>query len=378
VAVAVSDFCRRAEAPASPALVREALACLAEGDDFRVKELTDGEPQARPLGPFAVVDVISGAAAALAADREKTGYYEVARELAQERAEAAPPPEPELEAPAEERGEAAEAPPAQEQPGKKRKKAPAPTVAERIAPKKRDAKAEDFPPPSPPPPATSYLPKRTLPAPRGRYTRLDSPKAKVEQLMMPASRDELVGLLEQVPHRVGLFQALESGYTGDKGPLKLEDVEKALERHHLTARHVEKERASVLGALTDARGAKGRAAHALGISLHELEQLISAAKLGREADELKDRFVREALSPKTLALRIDLLGRTRYLEDLGIEKKFSQALANDLEALLDENADAAEDDHALIALVAKKEGLNAELLEKAVEKLGLITPDEDV
>lgn len=375
VAVAVSDFCRRAEAPASPTLVREALACLSEGDDFRVKALTDGEPQARPLGPFAVVDVISGTAAALAADREKTGYYEVARELAQERAETAPPPEPEQEEPPAECDDAQEEPRAQAKPGKKSKKV---TVAERIAPKKRDANAEALPPPSPPPPATSFLPKRNLPAPRGRYTRLDSPKAKAEQLLLPASKDELVGLIEQVPHRIGLFQALESGYTGDKGPLKLEDVELALDRHHLTLRLVEKERDSVLGALSDARGAKGRAAHALGVSVQQLEHLISAAKLGREADELKDRFVREALSPKTLALRLDLLGRTRYLEDLGIEKKFSQSLANDLEALLDENADAAEDDHALIALVAKKEGLNAELLEKAVEKLGLITPDEDV
>ncbi len=381
VAVAVSDFCRRAQAPASPALVREALACLSEGDDFRVKELTDAEPTAQPLGPFAVVDVVSGTDAALAANREKTGFYELVRDLAQERAEAVPPPEPTAPEPARAADE--EAPEGEEQPksvSKARKsKAITPTVAERIAPKKRaPGTADESSFPEPPPPASSFLPKRNLPAPRGRYTRLEAPKANLEQLFGPAAYDELKAVLEQVPHRIAVFQALESGYTGDKGPLRLEDVEKALEKHKLIARVVEKERASVLGALTDARGAKGRAAHALGVSLHELDQVIAAAKLDREAADIRERFVREALSPKTLALRLDLLGRTRYLEELGIEKKFRQSLANDLEALLDENADAADDDRALVELVAKKEGLNAELLERAVEKLGLITPDEDV
>ncbi|NPC87307.1 hypothetical protein HPC49_55175, partial [Pyxidicoccus fallax] len=76
VAVAVSDFCRRAKSPAPAPEVREALALLAEDDDFRVRALTDGEPEASPLGPFAVVDVLRGTAPSLAAQRQACGFYD--------------------------------------------------------------------------------------------------------------------------------------------------------------------------------------------------------------------------------------------------------------------------------------------------------------
>ena len=92
VAVAVSDFCRRARAPASAAAVREALSLLSEADDFRVRALTDEEPETNPLGPFAVVDVIAGATQALASQRESTGYYELVQALAEERLKKAPLP----------------------------------------------------------------------------------------------------------------------------------------------------------------------------------------------------------------------------------------------------------------------------------------------
>ena len=62
LAVALSDFCRRAKAPASPLEVREALALVSGDEEFRVRQLTDGEPQATPLGPFAAIDVLQGAA----------------------------------------------------------------------------------------------------------------------------------------------------------------------------------------------------------------------------------------------------------------------------------------------------------------------------
>ncbi|HVG57849.1 MAG TPA: hypothetical protein VNA24_04795, partial [Hyalangium sp.] len=79
VAVAVSDFCRRAKAMASPAEVREALALLSEDEDFRVRTLTDTEPEVSPLGPFAVVDMLRGTAPSLAAQRQACGYYAVAQ-----------------------------------------------------------------------------------------------------------------------------------------------------------------------------------------------------------------------------------------------------------------------------------------------------------
>src|SRR5512140_1057143 len=100
LAVALSDFCRRAKSPASAAEVREALALLSPEDEFRVRQLTDREPEASPLGPFAVVDVLAGTPPHLAAQRQAVGYYDVARKLSAERA--APPPrksEPPVAAP---------------------------------------------------------------------------------------------------------------------------------------------------------------------------------------------------------------------------------------------------------------------------------------
>ncbi|HZI05888.1 MAG TPA: hypothetical protein VEZ71_17795, partial [Archangium sp.] len=99
VAVAVSDYCRRAKAPATPTEVREALALLSEDEDFRVRTLTDTEPQARPLGPFAVVDLLKGTAPELAAKRQECGYYAVVQELArvhEEKQPPAPAPSPEV------------------------------------------------------------------------------------------------------------------------------------------------------------------------------------------------------------------------------------------------------------------------------------------
>src|SRR5688572_1368668 len=91
VAVAVSDFCRRARARATAAEVRDALATLSPEEDFRVKSLTDEEPSAHPLGPFAVVDIVRGTPPALAAERQKVGYYDLARALAEARAAPLPP-----------------------------------------------------------------------------------------------------------------------------------------------------------------------------------------------------------------------------------------------------------------------------------------------
>src|SRR4051812_47748352 len=81
VAVAVSDFCRRAKAPATAVEVRDALSTVSEADDFRVKAVADGEPAASPLGPFAVIDLVHGAEPELAAQRQRTGYYEIVQQL---------------------------------------------------------------------------------------------------------------------------------------------------------------------------------------------------------------------------------------------------------------------------------------------------------
>ena len=81
LAVAVSDFCRRTGVSASPAEVRDALSLLSEDEDFRVRTVTDAEPEARPLGPWAVIDILRGTTQSLAATRHQSGYYDLAREL---------------------------------------------------------------------------------------------------------------------------------------------------------------------------------------------------------------------------------------------------------------------------------------------------------
>lgn len=372
VAVALSDFCRRAKAPASPALVREALALLADGDDARVRALADGEPDARPLGPFAVIDLLAGTDAKTAAERQEDGYYERERKKAASRPAPAPatpvasfespPPRPRASAP----------PPGPAKPKRTR----AETVAQKIAPKKR--KAGEAPATSRPAaalPGTAFLPKRNLPAPRGRFTTVDPTRATFEALFRPSGKETVATLVEQVPHRIALLRALEQGYTGRRGEaLTVGDVEDLLEAHELFAAVQEKERAGALAAILEQKGSIGRAAKDFGMSGEELELLVEALGLDREVREIRERFIKEALAPSNLALRLELLFRTRYLEDLRIERKFTQALEKELRALVDEVRDAATSVPTLVDLLSRQHALHPESLRRALEKLGLLEP----
>lgn len=373
VAVALSDFCRRAKAPASPALVRDALALLTDADDARVRALADGEPQAKPLGPFAVVDLLAGTAAETAAQRQEDGYYERERKKAASRPPApvappapiasfeSPPPRPR-----------ASAPPAQAPKPKRAKE----TVQQKIAPRKR--KAGEAPAVTRPPaalPGTAFLPKRNLPAPRGRFTTVDPTRATFESLFRPNGRDTVATLVDQVPHRVALLRALEQGYTGRKGEaLTVGDVEDLLEAHELFEAIQQKERDGALAAVLEQKGSIGRAAKDFGMSGEELELLIEALGLKREIKEIRDRFIKEALAPENLALRLELLFRTRYLEDLRIDRKFATALETELRALVDEVRDAATSVPTLVDLLSRQHALHPESLRRALEKLGLLEP----
>lgn len=371
VAVAVADFCRRAKAPASPSLVRSALALLSEADDARARALADTEPEARPLGPFAVVDVLRGTPQAAAAERERQGFYDEVRRQA---AKSPVPAAPTLTAPARRGPELLVDPAAM---AERPKKARTPTLKEKVAPRRRKAGegAEAPARPAPPLPGTAFLPKRTLPAPRGRFTRIEPSRASFEILLRADGRETLVALLEQVPHRVALLRALEQGYVGRRGEaLGLEEVEGALRQHRLLAGLEQREREAVLAGLVEQKGALGRTAHALGLEGPELQALVKALGLEREVKEVRERFAREALSPRTLGLRVELLQRTRYLEDLGIEQQFREALTRDLAALVDEVAEAATDAPTLVDMLSRQHGLHAEGLRRALEKTGLLAP----
>lgn len=350
-------------------MVREALAVLGDDDDFRVKELTDGEPTARPLGPFAVVDVVNGTAPAIAAQREQTGYYELVRSLAAKTeapAKPSPPPAPPKRARAPDPDPAPVEPTVRE--ARKQKKAAA-TVAARIAPKKRgDVPARAA---APGPREVIGPRKRNLPAPRGKFTRIEAEAGRLSELERPAAKAELAELIAQTGNRISLRKRLEQQYAVRRGvPPSPEDVDALLARHSLTAVILRKEREAILSSLTEHQGALTRVAFALGLNPFEVERLIAAAGLREEVDRIRERWVREALSTRNLPGRLELLGRSKYLADLRIVRRFKEALERDILEIL-EALPVMPDLDALVAMASKRHAINAESLRAAIDKLGI-------
>jgi hypothetical protein len=361
VAVAVSDFCRRAGAPASPRSVREALSVLPDSDDFRVRAVTDVEPPVRPLGPFAVVDLARGTPADIAALRERSGYYALVEELlALQDARSAPAPSPQapaplptsptlvaaapVAAPAPERTRAA----ADEGPSRERH--PAPTVAERIAPRRR----------SPQPPAQ----------PRGRFTQVEAQRAPLLSLEGPEGRRTLETLLEQHGHRPALLRALSQGYAGSRSAEpSAAELDALLSAQGLLESAEASERGLILEALSEYKGALGRVAWALGLRAPELTALLGRLGLAPEVERVRERFRREALSPASWTARLDLLGRRKYLEDLGVEREFADRLRADLTR---EIQSSGSDRHEAIPALARRLAVSPTLVGRALERLGLL------
>ena len=376
VAVAVSDFCRRARSPASGTEIRDALSAVSEDDDFRVRAITDEEPAASPLGPYALVDILKGASPALAAERERVGYYALTQALLSAGDEAkkgalaandedAPPSLPELfpQAPQPPRSRA-----------EKRAQEPRePTLAEKIAPRKRvaaDLRAAEEPF------GMGGIRKGELPPPRGRYTRLDSPRSPIAELESPAGKPAMEALLTQHRHRFALLPALSAQYAGRTGQdLSISELDMILHTHGLLETQERRERELMLSAYHEHKGASGRVAWALDLRPADLTRLVHVLGLEREVEEMREHFRREALSPRNWTSRLDLLGRTKYLADLGITQRFTESLRQELRTAL-KTADAP-DHEARHEYVARQLGVTSELLARTVEKLGLapVTPN---
>jgi hypothetical protein len=348
VAVAVADFCRRAGAPASPAEVRDALSALAAEEDFRVRGLTDGEPEARPLGPYAVVDVLLGTPPGLAAQRESCGYYQLARSLLAVPATPSvegthgPVPRAAVQPQAEPRPlepQAPATPPAREA---RRSEA---TVAERIAPRRR-------------PPGQ----REAAPAPpRGRFTQLPAELPPLEGL----DAVELASLLEQHAHRPALLRFLTSARAS---PVTAQLLDRALERAGLLEQAAETERELLLSTLEEQRGALGRAAWALGVRASELSGWAERLGITPALDRIRDRFRREALQPAHWTARLDLLGKRKYLEDLGVTTDFERSVEADLRRALAATEGAPEE---RTAVLATRLGVSPEALRRSLLRLGL-------
>lgn len=377
LAVAVSDYCRRARVQPSAVEVREALSTLSELDDFRVRQLTDGEPEATPLGPFAVVDIVQGARPDQAARRQEVGYYELARALAAERAQPAPAPSQEVPTIASAQTQHEQlaakltgllgAGEAQRQEKTRRQKAePGPTVSEKIAPRKRAGGTIP----------TNAAQDRELelderPQPRGRFTRIEAPKESLPALSHADARPMLETLIEQHPTRISLLKTLSTRYAGKRGPLELSELMAALDRHGLAHPLEAREHEKVLATVTEHRGAMGRASWELNLTQGELRTLIDDAGLRQKVEDVRERFRREALDPKNLKLRLDLAARTKYLDDLGIRRKFNERLSGDLRGLFKETLPDASNLDRLIDLTAQRQGVDPSSLRRAVEKLDL-------
>jgi hypothetical protein len=394
VAIALSDYCRRAENPTEGEQVREALALLTTSDDARVRALADTEPAEKPLGPFAVIDLLMGTPARLAAERQRTGYYELVRQLvssqAPDPAPSAPPlaaratprpplPMPKVSAPlppiAEAQEEVEPPPPsppsARAKKGKKAKtKARLSPLEKRIAPRHKKAGTPATPPRPMPPEKPSGFRKRDLPAPRGIYSNVTAVKQKTEVLSLSRSKEFLEGLVAQSETRYGVWKALAMHYTTKGKPISLHDVELALEHHGLLDTLATKEHDCVVSQVAQSRGGLERAAKGLGLkNKGELLALAKVVGAKKSVDAIRDRFVREALSPAHLTSRLDLAGKFKYLADLGIARQFDTALTRDLKELFDQspNADVFE--------VSRRTGFNAEMLERAATRLGLLQPE---
>jgi hypothetical protein len=353
VAVALGDFCRRAGVAAPPSEIRDALSTLGAEEDFRVHTLTESEPPARPLGPYAAVDVLGGTAPALAAQREACGYYQLLRGFLAAEERTASPAQPGEPAPApvgapvfqpspptETRASNAQPPPASSSPS-----TTAASLAERIAPRRRVAGSRE------PSPAL----------PRGRFAQLPSEQPSLEVL----DSVRLSALLAQYGHRLALLRALASGRAQG---ISSHALDSALEAAGLLGQAVESERELVLSTLEEQRGAVGRAAWALGVRASEF--LAWAERLGMtlEVDRIRDRFRREALQPVHWTARLDLLGKRKYLEDLGVTTDFERSVTEDLRRALEATQGAPEE---RTALLANRLGVAPEALRRSLLRLGL-------
>jgi hypothetical protein len=373
VAVALADYCRRNKMPSTPKRIRAALAMISEHEDGLVKQIADGEAQHQGLGPMALVDIVKGTALGTVRQRQEDGVYDslvVSAGFVRAKPETQPVISAEVEAPAAAVGVV------RHEPKKAVRKTKAQSIAEKIKPKKRDRfepePMSDDSAVAQTKGGASFLTKRNLPAPRGRFTMVDPSKLSVETLMKSDAKPMLEALVDQSLHRDELFRALESGYTGKKGhPLSADDLMLVLDKHGLKRTLEQKERAMILSGIVEQRGALGRLAKAKNLSENSLKELIFIHKLKREVGEASERYTKEALANGNLGVRLDLLFKTAYLKDLDIELKFRDRLKAELKLLIQEVLPDVTNIKDLVQALAKKHALDKELLLKALEKLQL-------
>ncbi|MBS2029219.1 MAG: hypothetical protein JST54_15055 [Deltaproteobacteria bacterium] len=358
LAIAAADFCRRAGRPSSPEAVRLALARLSPDEDSELEALLQAEPEAKPLGPEALVDVVRGLSAQEAAEREERGEY-VAMARVPRRKEKSPAARRERESahPSrdEQRQEVLAALAAShgdlERTAKKlglstealeqrlkrlslvrRAHAMSQTGSKGARPphvRPGGAKPERVRPSAPVPPP---LPKRGADRPpKGRLVLGTPAHRELRELESQAGAAELRELLKTYKgNRRQIIGSLNRVFRSTKkwGP---EELDVLLARHGLRAEAERQELDNLRYLFTQARGELGEVAKKLKVTPADLRKDLEARGLWAEAERLRDRFRRE-LFGKPLGEQVRLLlTRGRYLRELGAQEALERHVREEVE-----------------------------------------------
>ena len=204
------------------------------------------------------------------------------------------------------------------------------------------------------PPRSWPCPRPTRP-PRPRPQLPQARPAQAPRALHPpgCSQDELPGA--DARHRQGdagggagspraplrAAQLLSQQYNGARGDLTLVELEGVLRAHELMEAMQTRERTAILAAFTEHRGASGRVGWALASAPP------SQAARGQGRHLPGGRGAARALPPRgphraQPHAEVDLLGREKYLVDLGIKKRFSDMLRREPEVLVRDELPSAE------------------------------------
>jgi hypothetical protein len=276
----VARWCAEAGRQSGLAQIRRALAPLGWDDLLAVRALLAAPPPARPLGPFALIDVARGTPPDLAAERERDGRYRSAEE--------APP-------------DAREAGPAAAPSRRERRRRGAEVVIRRA----RDRTAQ-----APAPAPVPELPR-------------------VEDLRRPEGRSVLERLIRSHgARRVALTRALAAGWRRDDGaPPGERDLSTLLEHHGLARAFARREKDEMLHVLRAAGGVRAAAAERLALDADRLDAALEALGASADAERIREERRAELRSRATLAERVRLLlGEEERLRDLGLLAEFEADL----------------------------------------------------
>lgn len=272
----ITRWCAQAGRQAGRSEIRRAVGPLGWNELLAVRALLADPPPARPLGPFALVDIARGVPPELAAEREREGRYHPEHGSDEgEAVETLPAPPP--------------AAPRARGTGRRRK------AADVVIRRARDRAA------APVPAAPAVPPLDELRRPEGRST--------LERLV------RLHGA-----RRAALARALAAGWRRDDGTAPGEDDVAALLDHHGLARgFARRERDELLHALRAARGFRAAAAERLALDVAGLDAALVRVGATEDAERIRREHRAELRARATLAERVRLLlADEARLADLGL------------------------------------------------------------